>query len=818
MPRRTVHTVSGVYAAIPQHEYAAPSTCEDKVVRVLESSTFQALMGVLIVVNAAMIGLETDMPDAFPWDVFELIFLGVFLVELLVKLLCLGVKGFVDPSGPDFAWNMFDSFIVGAGAIDFGLSTIAGLSAGGVATIFRLVRLLRIMRLFRIVRYLKQLYFIAYGFVVATQAVFWVSIVMGFILFVSSVVIARTLGTSAHAHPESDMHESFGSVSRSMLTLFELMAVPDLRNLNANGLLLSRPYFLAFLVVYIVFGSFGMIALLTGVISESIFEKNALRIEEARVEHEQRNEIILNTCGAIFDQCPCNEDDEITRQDVEDVLPQIAELLDKFDVDYTDHELEHITDLMDKNCNDLIDRSEFTETIMRQVEGVKPMSMQEMQYDVSWCRNKLGKLLPMVEDLLALQVATVASTSVSTIANTIANGSAKGSRSTNGSNESRRTSKDKSNGERVVTINPRKVFRSKSPSNSKNGSDSEGSDSPPLSKIPARVIARRASCAAHIGRRGTLSPCTLSKGWKSEADASKTLLDKIDSSIQDLHASQSGIAAKLSQAEEAKDWQQRAISSLRDDITELRKRVEDVLMSSSAHREVSLGLQQELHNFRLEHLDGFTHIQSLQSRLRRDLAELQTQTVAARTCSNDDMRPAKEANRQPAPEGATIWEAAAKAIPGMPEPARLPMKPLSSQPPSEGTTVCASESCEPTSSMAVDSPGLGFGLLTPDATGHSHKLCEPSICFLEGSHRSQLLVDCLTPQGLGCSSGQRAPAQSWTMSAGSSFDCSPPHSASPGREHNKLGVCSTMSGAASSPEYPLMQSYTLCPELDRGEQ
>lgn len=51
----------------------------------------------------------------------------------------------------------------------------------------------------------------------------------------------------------------------------------------------ERPIMLVFLVGFIIFGSFGMIALLTGVISETMFEKNALRQEEELGTDEGRH-------------------------------------------------------------------------------------------------------------------------------------------------------------------------------------------------------------------------------------------------------------------------------------------------------------------------------------------------------------------------------------------------------------------------------------------------------------------------------------------------------------------------------------------------
>merc|ERR1711971_1330882 len=140
------------------------------------------------------------------------------------------------------------------------------------------------MRIFRIVRFLKKLYLLAFGFIEAVQAIFWVTILMLVILYCCAICLVKTVGHPPAEDPNKLFLEyHFSTIITSMLTLFVLMSSPDLPDYLAEpGLLAGRPIFGCFLIGFIVVGSFGMIALLTGVISESMFEKNNLRIEQSR--------------------------------------------------------------------------------------------------------------------------------------------------------------------------------------------------------------------------------------------------------------------------------------------------------------------------------------------------------------------------------------------------------------------------------------------------------------------------------------------------------------------------------------------------------
>jgi len=136
---------------------------------------FQGLIASCILLNAIVIGGETDFPELEIWHAIENIFLVIFSSELVLRMISLGLIQFF-ARGEDQMWNIFDFAIVGLGLFDV-VSEQIGAHAphpehhgkedeqggGGVSTLFRMIRLLRILRVFKIVRFLKQLYMIFFG-------------------------------------------------------------------------------------------------------------------------------------------------------------------------------------------------------------------------------------------------------------------------------------------------------------------------------------------------------------------------------------------------------------------------------------------------------------------------------------------------------------------------------------------------------------------------------------------------------------------------------------------------------------------------------
>merc|ERR1712107_196779 len=181
--------------------------------------------------------------------------------------------------------------------------------------------------------------------------------------------------------------EKFGSIFKSMFTLFELMSNPDLT--PYHGKLERNPGLMIFLIGWIVFGSFGMIALLTGVISESMFEKNQIRVEEERLEREQKRKTLVSHCTNLYDKINLTNEDGATKEELAGLLPEVAEIFDVLAIPYTKHEIENIMDVLDTDVSGFIDKEEWCNGILSIAEGVRPLSIMELFHATSLVRSQV---------------------------------------------------------------------------------------------------------------------------------------------------------------------------------------------------------------------------------------------------------------------------------------------------------------------------------------------------------------------------------------------------------------------------------------------
>jgi len=225
---------------------------------------------------------------------------------------------------------------------------------------------------------------LVFGFGVAAVATVWVMVLAVVILYVCSIIMVRMVRT---IDTEDEYYElfqaNFGSIGMSMYTFFSLMLNPDLTKYEgAMGkfILISM-----FLFVFVVFGSFGMLALLTGVISESMFEKNQARLEEERGEREQRRKLLSDVSGDMFDEIAEETADgnpDVAVEELKKKIPNLIDVFLKYGFALTEYDLQGVLDVTDTDDSGGINRSEFVHAICSCADGVQASTVMELGQNV----------------------------------------------------------------------------------------------------------------------------------------------------------------------------------------------------------------------------------------------------------------------------------------------------------------------------------------------------------------------------------------------------------------------------------------------------
>lgn len=366
-------------------------------VQIVDDIRVQNFIGLVIIINGAVIGLETDLPDVTNWNNIEDGFVVFFAMEILLKLFAEGGH-YWSTEHPDFWWNMFDIAVMSVALLDLCLSWMGRSATTGFVTLFRMIRLLRILRLLRLLKFLKRLYLLAMGLAEACKAVAWVTVLMCFALYVFAVVLVKTLGKTSESDPHHVfLQERFGDIGRAMITCFILMSSPNLPIYQDEvGLLEAKPFLCMFLILFITFGTFGMVGMLTGVINESMFENNELRKEEKRHEHEEMRRHFGDACADLFEDLNADQRGEVPIEDVKLLAPDTLSLLEKCGARIAHGDMLKFIDSMDADDSGTINAIEFKEAMETICEGINPLCVLQVEKKVGHCTQELSK----VEDKL----------------------------------------------------------------------------------------------------------------------------------------------------------------------------------------------------------------------------------------------------------------------------------------------------------------------------------------------------------------------------------------------------------------------------------
>lgn len=231
----------------------------------------QAVLIILIIINAVMMGLETSvyMREHYSTllQVADEVILGIFVIEIIALLLARGFAFFKD------GWAVFDFIVI----------AIALVPASGP---FAVLRALRVLRVLRLATKVPSLHKVVSGLLAAIPGLGSVSAVMGLIFYVSGV-----LATNLFA---KDFPDTFGTLALSLYTLFQVMTGDGWSDSVARPIMEVFPYAWIFFVIFILISTFVILNLFIAVIVDaSNDEEEGKARAERDALRERLDEVLL---------------------------------------------------------------------------------------------------------------------------------------------------------------------------------------------------------------------------------------------------------------------------------------------------------------------------------------------------------------------------------------------------------------------------------------------------------------------------------------------------------------------------------------------
>ena len=224
-----------------------------KLATLIESRPVQRLIVTVILINAVVLGLETDgdLMNALGPALggVDLVCLVIFVVEIAAKLAVYRMRFWRT------GWNVFDFVVV----------AIALLPGGGALAVLRVLRVFRVLCLLTV---LPQLRRVVAAFLHAIPGLGGVMAVMAVFFYVAAV-----LTTSLFA---ADFPDWFGSIGKSLYSLFQIMTLESWSMGIVRPVMDVHPWAWVVFVPFIIIATFTILNLFIGVIVSTMQELSLL--------------------------------------------------------------------------------------------------------------------------------------------------------------------------------------------------------------------------------------------------------------------------------------------------------------------------------------------------------------------------------------------------------------------------------------------------------------------------------------------------------------------------------------------------------------
>jgi len=228
----------------------------------IEQPLIQNSIIFLIVVNAVVMGLETDSAVMVQWGTLlttiDVAILVVFVVEITLRIVAHGWHFFRDP------WSVFDFVVV----------AIALIPGSGPFAVLRALRVLRVLRLLTMVPSMRR---VVGGLLDAIPGLVSVIAIIGIIFYVASVIATQLFG--------EHFPEWFGHLGESAYTLFQIMTLESWSMGIVRPVMEVYPHAWLFFVPFILIATFTMLNLFIAIIV------NAMQVHSAAQQEKTVNAV-----------------------------------------------------------------------------------------------------------------------------------------------------------------------------------------------------------------------------------------------------------------------------------------------------------------------------------------------------------------------------------------------------------------------------------------------------------------------------------------------------------------------------------------------
>jgi voltage-gated sodium channel len=360
------------------HAEGVPIKCK-LLGEIAQSGYFNMVMVLAVLLGTMQVGVETEAktPDMrLVAQVMDNVCCFIFLLEACVRIGAYGFGGYWK-----LLWNRFDFALCAINIFETWILANSELFAAYFrgTIVLRFLRVFRLARVLRLFKYFKQLWLVLKGLANAMHMVGWVGLLLLVTLAICSILCRQTIAKVEAIDLSQDFNQEqlFGSMVRSMITLFNIVLLTEDWDAIARPLYDANPLFFMTLVVFLFASTFSLVNVIVGVVVDDVL-MNQKKTEDTSLEQQAlaHAESMWDIYHDFFDLDANNDgvvdlDEFLASERVSEAIKMVAENHDGRP-DFTPQEVKcsgkELFNCMDLNRDGALNRKEFTRGMIATLE------------------------------------------------------------------------------------------------------------------------------------------------------------------------------------------------------------------------------------------------------------------------------------------------------------------------------------------------------------------------------------------------------------------------------------------------------------------
>jgi len=373
-----------------------------KQIPLVDELWFNCFVSASTFLNAFIIGLEQEMStseggvaDRLIWYMLELIFAGVFTVEIIARITTLRLKFLGD------IWNICDVVVVAAACVD--VLVLQPAKMGGKArllTTLRTMRIIRLVRLVRMFKFFRELWLLVGGLVNSIKALAWICLILILLIYVCSVVTTTEIGQNDATYGNGPSYdgmvwpykEYFGTVFKSMFTLFQVMTLDGWCDDVVRHIMFFQPILACFFMVFLVLTAFGLMNVVIGCIVENTLAAATVADEAIEKELSEKRRKALDQLQVMLELSDSNRSGDISMQELQAASQSRVVQAQLAALDVRMSEVEQLFELLDYEKRGKVDLKKFIISCRELVGGAKRRDIAQVEITVGTLTQRLDSL------------------------------------------------------------------------------------------------------------------------------------------------------------------------------------------------------------------------------------------------------------------------------------------------------------------------------------------------------------------------------------------------------------------------------------------